>query len=284
MDTLALIRWINTQHGTSWTLAGKFSGGYQGGAYELIDVATGERAVLKCAFAPRAVPIVAQLRAVGYPTPAWLLHGTAPNDVPYVVQAFVPGAPMETLGAAYLDQILALNDLQADLYHEPGSSGRTESSYAYDVVFRNESGWAANMRAYSADTAHLLAALETAVRPRTATQLPDTDAVHGDFTPDNILMEDGRITGVIDCTYASYGSRAIDLATLLHYGYSFDYGEVVRTRLRDRVVELVGLAGLTIVLAYRSMAMIDWAIGHGTADAVRFWVAGGWRALADLQR
>lgn len=143
MDTLALLQWINTQHGTSWALAGKFAGGYQGGAYDLIDAATGQRAVLKRAFAPRAVPIVAQLRAVGYPTQAWLLHGTVPNDVPYVVQAFVPGAPMSTLTAAYLDQIFVINDLQGDLNREPGSSDRTESSYAYAVVFRNESGWAA---------------------------------------------------------------------------------------------------------------------------------------------
>ena len=35
-----------------------------------------------------------------------------------------------------------------------------------------------------------------------------------------MLVEHGRITGVIDCAYARYGSRAIDLATLLHYGYS----------------------------------------------------------------
>jgi hypothetical protein len=163
MDTLALIQWINTQHDTLWALLGKFAGGYQGGAYALLDAATGQRAVLKCAFAPRAVPIVAQLRAVGYPTPAWLLHGTAPNDVPYVMQAFVPGAPMEMLTAAYLDQIFALNDLQANLHDELGSRGRTESSYAYDMVFANESGWAATMRTYCADTAHLLAALESAV-------------------------------------------------------------------------------------------------------------------------
>ena len=89
---------------------------------------------------------------------------------------------------------------------------------------------------------------------------------------------------MIDCTYASYGSRAIDLATLLHYGYSFDYGDDVRTRLRERIMALVGHAGLALCLAYRSMAMVDWAIGHDTPRAVRFWVAGGQRTLAGLQR
>jgi hypothetical protein len=99
-----------------------------------------------------------------------------------------------------------------------------------------------------------------------------------------MLVEHGRITGVIDCAYARYGSRAIDLATLLHYGYSFDYGAGVRTRLRERLVALVGHDGLAICLAYRSIAVIEWAIGHDTPCAVHFWVAGGWRTLADLQR
>ncbi len=108
--------------------------------------------------------------------------------------------------------------------------------------------------------------------------------MHGDFTPDNMLVEHGQITGVIDCTYAGYGSRAIDLATLLHYAYSFEYGDVVRTRLRERIVQLVGHSSLAICLVYRSMAMIDWAIHHDTPDAVRFWVRGGWRVHDDLMR
>jgi hypothetical protein len=56
------------------------------------------------------------------------------------------------------------------------------------------------------------------------------------------------------------------------------------TRLQEQIVALVGHSGLRICLAYRSMAMIDWAIRHDTLDAVRFWVAGGRRILADLQR
>jgi len=275
MNNDILLQHINMQHGTAFMLAGKFAGRHQGGAYEISDQATGRRAVLKRAWAPRAV---------GYPTPAWLCYGTAPNNMPYVVQEFVPGTPMETLPEAYLDQVFALNDLQANLNLEPGSGGRTESNYAHDVVFANESGWATNILAHSLDTAHLLAALETVVHPYAAGHLPDTDAVHGDFTPDNVLVEDGQITGIIDCTYASYGSRAIDLVTLLHYAYSFSYGDVVRTRLWDRIVELVRHGGLAICLAYRSMAMIDWAIRHDTSEAVRFWVRGGWRVHDDLIR
>lgn len=97
-------------------------------------------------------------------------------------------------------------------------------------------------------------------------------------------MEDERITGVIDCTYASYGSRTIDLATLLHYAYCFDYGDVVRSRLWSRIVELVGHDGLAICLAYRTMALIDWAIRRDTPDSVRFWVSGGWHIHHDLRQ
>ncbi len=77
-------------------------------------------------------------------------------------------------------------------------------------------------------------------------------------------------------------ARGYRFGTLLHYAYSFEYGDVVGTRLRERIVQLVGLSGLAICLVYRSMAMIDWAIHHDTPDAVRFWVRGGWRVLDDL--
>lgn len=183
MDTSALLHHINAQHGTAFVLGSKFAGGYQGGAHELVDPATSRRAVLKRAWVPRAVPIVEQLRAKGYPTPAWLCCGVAPDNTPYVVQAYMPGTPMGRLTEAYLNQVFALNDLQADLRPAPASDDGTEGRYAHDVVFAGGSGWAANIRAYSPDAARLLAALETVVRPYAAVQLPYTDAVHGDFTP-----------------------------------------------------------------------------------------------------
>ncbi len=112
--------------------------------------------------------------------------------------------------------------------------------------------------------------------------LPHTDVVHGDFTPDNLLVAHGRITAVIDCTYAGFGTRVIDLATLLHYAYAFDYGVHVRQQLYTKSVQIAGQGVLAICLVYRTMAMLDWAIHRDTSDAVRLYVDTAWNMLNEL--
>ncbi len=187
---------------------------------------------------------------------------------------------MRTLPLQYLGQILAINDLQADL--NPHADTDNWSRYAHNVVFANESGWAGHIRAYSSETSVLLAAMEAAVQPYVHIELPQTDVVHGDFTPDNLLIANGQITAVIDATYAGYGTRVIDLVTLLHYAYAFDYGTHVRQQLYSKSVHIAGQGVLAICLVYRTMAMLDWAIDHDTPDAVQIYVQSAWHMLKDI--
>lgn len=280
MDTPELVHFINDHHHTSFAVIGPCIGGFQGGAHELVDRLTSERAVLKRAFAVHTPPVIEHLRAVGYPTPAWLHAGEASDGTRYVVQAFVPGTPMATVTVPYLDQIFTINDLQAGL--NPHADLDHWSWYARQVVFANESGWAANIRTYSSHSATLMAALEAAVQPYADLLLPARDVVHGDFNPDNLLVANGTITGVIDCGYAGYGTRVIDLATLLHYAYAFEYDAPVRQHLYQRSMEIAGRGVLAICLVYRTMAMLDWAIQRDTADAVGQYVDRAWFMLSDL--
>src|SRR5262249_39925052 len=109
--------------------------------------------------------------------------------------------------------------------------------------------------------------------------IPDADVVHGDFHPHNILAQGGRVTGVIDMTYAGYGTRAIDLATLLHYAYADDYGPIVRERLRARIIQIAGPEICAICLAYRTIAMVEWGIRHEESETVDHYVRAGWAIL-----
>ena len=120
MNIGQLLTYINARHATAFELAGKLPGGNQDGAYVLAEP-SGRRAVLKQLFAPRALPIMRRLHAIGYPTPDVLYSGTADDGTTYLVQEFVPGAPMATLTDAYLDQLFTLNDLQANLNPTPRS-------------------------------------------------------------------------------------------------------------------------------------------------------------------
>src|SRR5262245_44987485 len=103
MNIDQLLAYINAHHATVFELAGKLTGGHQDGAYLLAEP-DGRRAVLKQQFAPRALPIMRRLSAIGYPTPDVLYDGIASDGTTYLVQEFVLGAPIATLTDAYLDR------------------------------------------------------------------------------------------------------------------------------------------------------------------------------------
>ena len=282
MNVSQLLTYINTRHATAFELASKLPGGYQDGAYVLAEP-DGRRGVLKQLFAPRALPIMRRLHAIGYPTPGVLLDGTADDGTSYLVQEFVPGAPMATLTEAYLDQLLTLNYLQANLNPRPEANAlESWSGYVYEAVFARTSVWVTALCNQSRATASLLTELRLATSRYAATVLPNTDVVHGDLHTGNILVEQGQITGVIDMVYAGYGTRVIDLATMLHTMDSGDYAPAVRQRLRAHVIECFGSDVYAICMAYRVIVTVEWAIRQGRPDWIDFFVRAGWAVCDDL--
>jgi aminoglycoside phosphotransferase (APT) family kinase protein len=223
------------------------------------------------------------LRAIGYPTPDVLYDGTASDGTTYLIQEFVPGAPMQTLTEAYLDQLFALNDRQAELNPHPEANPlESWSGYVQEVVFARSSVWARALRNHSPATASLLHALRQATMPYAGTILPNIDVVHGDLHSGNIIVEHGQITGVIDLVYAGYGTRAIDLATLLHTMDSDDYAPAVRQRLRARLIERFGPAVYAICMAYRAIVTLEWAIRQGSPAWIDRFIRAGWAICAEL--
>jgi aminoglycoside phosphotransferase (APT) family kinase protein len=284
MNIGQLLTYINARYATAFELAGRLPGGNQDGAYVLAEP-NGRRAVLKQLFAPRALPIMHRLHAIGYPTPDVLYSGTADDGTTYLVQEFVPGAPMQTLSDAYLEQIFTLNDLQANLNPHPEANAlESWSGYVYEAVFARTSVWVTALGNHSPATASLLRALRLATNPYVATVLPNTDAVHGDLHTGNILVEHGQITGVIDMVYAGYGTRAIDLVTMLHTSDSADYAPAVRNRLRAHVIERFGSEVYAICMAYRAIVTVAWAIRKGLPEWVDYFVRAGWAVCDDLAR
>jgi aminoglycoside phosphotransferase (APT) family kinase protein len=75
----------------------------------------------------------------------------------------------------------------------------------------------ATLRDHSDRSRELLARCQDAVR-RFGERVPEMDAiVHWDFTPDNVLVGDGRVTGVIDWEGVRAGDPRFDLVTLAFY-------------------------------------------------------------------
>jgi aminoglycoside phosphotransferase (APT) family kinase protein len=281
MDVVAIVSWINATHDTTYTLTQRLAGGYQDGAYHLVNT-HGQQHVLKLSYAPRAIPLIQQLHALGYPTPSIIYVGETSDLTPYLIQEFLPGTPLATLTPMVAEQLLRVIDQQADRNPTPNNDWQHSwSRYAHAVVFANESDWIARIRYATPATAQLLDVIEQLVAPFQGLVLPNTDIVHGDLNTENVLAEDSQITGIIDMLYAGYGTRAIDLATLLHFGYTHDYGQVVRDRLQQHIRRLVGHAGLCVCLAYRVIAMLAWAIKRDQ-EAIDLYVERGWQIVRDL--
>ncbi len=214
MDTTeSVVAELNVALGTNYQLVRQLTGGLQSTAYVL----TGG-VVLKWTddpgWAPRvrqAAELVRRARAVGYPTPAWLAVGTTAAGSPYQLQELVPGSP-PTLDDALARQLIEICELQRDLL--PEDRDASWSAWSRGVVFDGWDGVWERVQAYDGEVGELLQRYGELCRPYRDEELPHHDFVHGDLNMGNLLVADGRITGIVDIEAAGGGARAYDLVAL----------------------------------------------------------------------
>lgn len=216
--TADVLAQINQAHGTSFELIRPLLGGLQSGAWLITD-SLESRAVLK--WSPeqswagqiqRAAPAVATARRHGYPTPAWLAVGSTSAGHGYQVQEFVVGRPHDRLTAGVATKAIDVLELQADLDPDPG---RSWSTYLAGQFANQWSSTTASVSATSAAGSALVHACSEMLRPYELPSFPSSDLVHGDFRLGNVLLDQDRVSGVIDIEAIGSGTRVFDYATLL---------------------------------------------------------------------
>lgn len=217
--TESVVAELNVALGTGYRLVRQLTGGLQSSAYELADGAA--RVVLKWSddsgWAPRvrrAAELVRRARAVGYPTPAWLAVGTTAAGSPYQLQEFVRGTALRD--ASLVDESLArelitICESQRDLVPEHETNW---SVWARGVVFGGRDGVWERVRRYGGEAAELIERYDVLCRPHRDHALPGDDFVHGDLNVGNLILEGGRVAGIVDIEAAGSGSRAYDLVSL----------------------------------------------------------------------
>ena len=284
------MEWINRQHGTSFALAGRIGGAH--GAW-LLEDAEGTKAVLKRGPTPARVehmPVIAgiveQLLARGYPTPRYLHWGADATDRRYSIQEFMPGGELGTLSPDTLDVLFDLNDRHADLHLQTTQDWAT---YVRATVFEGESRWADLMRTHSPETAALWRDFERAAAAHRDVTLYDGDFVHADFHTGNVLVEEGRVTAVVDFEHGGKGTRVQDLCTLLMYGYYDDLAgrpivgaEEVRRRVWERALGIRGPAEVVICMISSLIGMVEWSARHQRVKDVDCFIGTGHHFLRDL--
>ncbi|HLL67557.1 MAG TPA: aminoglycoside phosphotransferase family protein [Micromonosporaceae bacterium] len=123
---------------------------------------------------------------------------------------------------------------------------------------------------YSPRTARLLDWIHE-VGVTSPTDLPSVDLVHGDFHPDNVLVdESGTVTGLVDWDEVSRGDGRYDLVNL-----RFELGwrdPLLGHWLDGQLREIVSAELLRACWAHVSLRVVDFAIRHRTAADVAVWL------------
>jgi hypothetical protein len=271
LDAAAMADALHAATGVRLAVEGPCRGGQVGAAY--VRWPDGRRAVLK--WRPdatlatlRSGPLAVQeaMAARGYPAPPLELAAQVGPDV-VSVHGLLPGAMVDRLDAAGLEQALTLNAAQAGaLADRPDITG-------VELFLRQDGpGFCLHepLRRFSRRTADLERWV-AAVGAEHPGPLPGADAVHLDFHPGNLLASGGAITGVVDWDGAGRGDRRLDLVTL-RFGLHPDHaGADVVARL-DAVLDALPARVLRPAWAHMSLRMTDWAIRHFPPHEVDTWL------------
>jgi hypothetical protein len=206
--------------------------------------------------------ITNRLRRLSPLVPGYVLVGAFPEAENYWLQTALPGHPAAGLTVEQAQVLIGLNELQAG---QALSQQQNWSAYIKLVVFDDISGWKQTLHNYSLESLNLLARLDRFVCGLDDVCDKTGDIVHGDLTPGNILLEDNRVSGVVDWDAAGCGDRAFDLGLLLFYCYE---NYPVRQLLADYLLEIAGPGRLKVYLAYSVLSQMDWSIRHHSPQDV----------------
>jgi aminoglycoside phosphotransferase (APT) family kinase protein len=211
---------------------------------------------------------------VGYPAPRiyYTCTDEAVLSAGFLIMELMPGRPMTDLPEEVMPEMLAeahlhLHDIDAGPIREAlESSGFRSSRRSFDALIRGFRKWVEER-----DYDWLLGGLGwlEGNRPREPERLV---VCHGDFHPLNLLVKDGRISGVLDWAGFLLGEPAYDVGTTVFLGQVAAPAllpEIDWTRLVRRYLELYLSSSLLepervdYYSAFRCLwAMYEGAEGH----------------------
>jgi len=246
--------------GVRLVLEGPAPGGEVGAAY--VRWPDGRRSVLTEGRS-RTGPLVDRARAAGVPTARHELAAHI-DGVRVIVQQRLPGTPPATVDATLVRQMITVTDrlaglLAADPAPKPADLYLTSDGPGFCLH--------EPLAAHSPRTARLLDWIHEVGAAGSA--MIGDDLVHLDFHPGNVLVDRGRLTGVIDWDGATRGDRHLDLVTL-------------RFVLAGQAPHLVPLVDARLAAiserrrrtywAHMSLRQVDWSIRHHDPATVDHWL------------
>jgi len=227
------------------------------------------------------VDVVERLRVRGARLPAYL-HVVPLDTGVLVVQEFLPGETCDRVPDALLEDLIAHNALQAGAV----SDGHGWRSYMLESLNRGLSGYCehASLQTYNQATRALLERIRAAGDALLGVAVEEHDAVHLDFHHRNVLAEEGRLRGVVDCEGYRSGDRTFDLVTLAVCLSVAECSPSAEARLWALIEDLCESVTAAAYVAHMALRQVDWSIRHRTDDDVARWLSRSHRILDGLAR
>ena len=260
LDAPRTVQRIAAITGVQLVLEGPCPGGEVGAAY--VRWPDGRRSVLTESRADTAA-LLDRARAAGVPTARQELSARI-DGRRVVVQQRLPGRAPQVVDEPLVRAMAAIPDRLAGLLADRPDLPPP------DLYLRGDGpGFClhAPLAGHNRRTARLLGWVHDVAA--TVTHADGDDLVHLDLHPGNVLVQDGRITGVVDWDGAGRGDRHFDLVTL-HFNLAGS-----APRLAPIVAER--LTGLDpdrrrAYWAHMCLRQVDWSVRHHDPATVEHWL------------
>lgn len=217
-----VIRIVNENHGTNYELINRFDRG-EWGAYRIVEPDK-KSVVLKFftdlsntnivdADPELAKDITDRLLSLGYPVPKYIYTGRIGKGL-YWLQQELSGKPLwQNPTMEQIEKVLSFLLLQKN---QAVSEKQNYSLIIKDTIFGNRLGGLRSIQNYSPEMSEFVDNLMLSIKDLERLSLPKSDIVHGDFSYHQVMVDDGKITGIIDWQEAGCGDWLVDLTRLIY--------------------------------------------------------------------
>lgn len=255
-----VIRAVNIQHGTHYKLLSRFDTG-EWSAYRIAEPSK-QPVVLKFFLdlsntnivdidLELARNITERLLSLGYPVPKYI-HSGSINHGLYWVQQELSGTPLwQNPTVEQIEKILSFLLLQKN---QAVSEKQNYSLLVKDTVFGKRSERSRSVRKHSSETREFLDKLILSVKDLEGLTLPNSDIVHGDFSYHQVMVDKGKITGIIDWQEAGCGDWLVDLTRLIYSLH--DRPQLVNPILKH--VKQENLPRIRLYTVFTTLEMLFW--------------------------
>ncbi len=279
------LRLLSRAAGERYELVRRLAGG-ETGAHECA-APDGRRVVVKWEHRPssrvlrrKAVGLTARLREqAGWPVPRQYM---VESDLClFVIQDFMPGAPVELLTHGLVDRLLELHATRLGL--ERAEDESTWPDVLVPTLITGGVGYCLHepLRNHDACAARLIERIEQIGRDLDPRTLPGGDIVYWDLHLGNLLAARGELTATIDTDFVTTGDAMFDLTSLAvsALGVACDPG--VRRRLLDAGVDSLDDSRRQAYVGHLLLRNLDWAIRKERVEKIAFWLDTADRLLAE---